>query len=196
MKKRTISGPALFMYIVIAVTVATAAVCFALYYGNLTENSTVLWVGIVSFMIVYHFWGRILLGNVSKLIPWDHNCWWFREKPFEKRLYGLLSVKKWKGKALTFDPESFNLRNHSLDEVATVMTKSEADHWINELISLFSILFALLWGELWIFALTAVLAMLFDAQFIVIQRYNRPRILKILNKQRMKSACPCGTRTK
>ncbi|MBQ3072419.1 MAG: hypothetical protein IJD20_03910 [Oscillospiraceae bacterium] len=188
MKKRTISGPALFMYIVIAVTVLTAAVCFALYYGNLTEKNTVLWVGIVAFMIVYHFWGRILLGNVSKLIHWDHKCWWFREKRFEKGLYRLLAVKKWKGKALTFDPESFNLQKHSLDEVAAVMTKSEADHWINELISLFSILFSLLWGELWIFVLTAVLAMLFDAQFIVIQRYNRPRILKILEKQRLRAA--------
>lgn len=196
MTNRKISGPALFMYIVIAVTVLTAAVCFALYYGNLTEKNAVLWVGIVAFMIVYHFWGRILLGNVSKRIPWDHNGWWFREKRFEKGLYRLLAVKKWKGKALTFDPESFNLQKHSLDEVAAVMTKSEADHWINELISLFSILFSLLWGETWIFVLTAVLAMLFDAQFIVIQRYNRPRILKILEKQRMKSACPFGTRIK
>lgn len=57
------------------------------------------------------------------------------------------------------------------------------DHWINEVISLVSILFSLLWGELWIFVLTAVFAMLFDAHFIVIQRFNRPRILRILKKE-------------
>ena len=50
-------------------------------------------------------------------------------------------------------------------------------------ISLSTLLFGLLWGQLWIFALTAVLAMLFDGQFIVIQRYNRPRVVKILKRQ-------------
>ena len=41
-----------------------------------------------------------------------------------------------------------------------------------------------LWGEAWIFAITAFLAMLFDAQFILIQRFNRPRVLRILEKQK------------
>ncbi len=186
MTKHKISGPALFMYIVIIVTVLTASLCFALYYGNKTESETVLWVGIVAFMIVYHFWGRIIMGNVTKLIKFDHNHWWFREKGFEKGLYKLLMVKKWKGKALTYNPESFSLKNRSLDEIVATMTKSEADHWVNELISIFSILFSLLWGELWIFVITAVIAMLFDAQFIVIQRFNRPRILKILKKPTIK----------
>jgi len=183
MKKRKISGPALFMYAVIFITVVTAVICFALYYGNKTESEAVLWVGIVAFMIVYHFWGRIIMGNVSKLFKINRNHWWFRERKFEKGLYKLFCVKKWKGRALTYNPDSFSLKEHSLDEIADVMTKSEVDHWINELISLSSVLFSLLWGELWIFALTAALAMLFDAQFIVIQRFNRPRILRILKKQ-------------
>ena len=188
MSKHKISGPALFMYLVIFITVLTAAVCFFLYYGGKTEHSAVLWTGIVSFMIVYHFWGRIIMGNVSKLLKINQNHWWFQEKKFEKPFYRFLRVKNWKGKALTYNPESFSLVEHSLDEVAAVMTKSEVDHWINEAISLFSIFISLLWGEFWIFALTAVLAMIFDAQFIVIQRYNRPRILRILQKQTAKHA--------
>ena len=188
MSRRKISGPALFMYAVICITVLTATVCFLLYYSGKAENSAVLWAGIVSFMIVYHFWGRIIMGNVSKLLKINQNHWWFQEKSFEKPLYRFLRVKNWKGKALTYNPESFSLTAHSLNEVATVMTKSEVDHWINEAISLFSILFSLLWGELWIFVLTAVLAMIFDAQFIVIQRFNRPRILRIIQKQDKKYA--------
>ena len=68
------------------------------------------------------------------------------------------------------------------------MTKSEVDHWINEIISLTTVLFAIPWGELWIFLLTAIIAMIFDSQFIIIQRYNRPRLIKILNKSKQISA--------
>ena len=62
------------------------------------------------------------------------------------------------------------------------MTKSELDHWINEIISITTLLFANIWGELWIFLLTAIAAMIFDGQFIIIQRYNRPRLIKAINK--------------
>jgi len=183
MNKQKISGPALFMYAVIFITAITALVCFSLHYSGVSQNSAVLWAGIVTFMIMYHLWVRIIMGNVSKLIKINHNCWWFREKAFEKGLYKLLRVKKWKGKALTYNPEAFSLEKHSLDEIAYVMTKSELDHWINQVISLTSILFSLLWGQFWIFVITAIAAMIFDAQFIVIQRFNRPRILRILKKQ-------------
>ena len=63
------------------------------------------------------------------------------------------------------------------------MTKSEVDHWINEAISISTMFFGLIWGETWIFVLTAIAAMIFDGQFIVIQRYNRPRVIKIIEKR-------------
>ena len=63
------------------------------------------------------------------------------------------------------------------------MAKSEIDHWVNEAISISTLLFAIPWGELWIFFISEIAAMIFDSQFIVIQRYNRPRIVKILEKQ-------------
>ena len=184
MKKQKISGPALFMYIVIFITIITAVICFSLYYGGKTDNGAVLWAGVASFMIVYHFWGRILLGNVTKLFSPNHNNIWFCEKKFEKRLYKILAVEKWKDKALTYNPEAFSLKAHSFEEIAAVMTKSELDHWVNEIISLVSILFSLIWGETWIFVTTAIFAMLFDAQFIAIQRYNRPRVLRLIEKKK------------
>ena len=63
------------------------------------------------------------------------------------------------------------------------MSKAELDHWLNELISISTISFGALWGQTWIFAITAILAMIFDAQFIIVQRYNRPRVIKILEKE-------------
>ena len=180
------SGPAIFMYCIIAITVITSTTCFILYYGNICKNKVVLWTGITAFTIMYHFWVRIIMGNVSKLFKKHINYtqWWWKEKRVEKKLYKLLRVKEWKGKALTYDPESFSLREHSLEEIANTMTKSEVDHWINEVISLTTILFAIPWGELWIFLITAIVAMIFDSQFIIIQRYNRPRVIKLLEKEK------------
>ena len=188
MKKSKKSGPAIFMYCVIAITVIISVVCFTLYYGNIKHNKAVLWTGIVAFTIMYHFWVRIIMGNVSKLFKKHiyYKQWLFKEWAFEKRLYEFLRVKDWKGKALTYDPESFSLKEHTLEEIANTMSKSEVDHWINEVISISTILFAIPWGQGWLFLISAIVAMIFDSQFIIIQRYNRPRIVKILEKENKK----------
>lgn len=189
MKNKKISGPAIFMYSVIIVTLVTAIICFTLYYGNYNKSEILLWTGITAFTIMYHFWGRIIMGNVSKLFK-KHISYkqkWFKERKFEKKLYKILKVRSWKDKALTYNPESFSLEKHSLEEIANTMAKSEVDHWINEVISISTIFFSAIWGEFWIFFITALAAMIFDSQFIIIQRYNRPRIVKLIERQSKKN---------
>ena len=182
------SGPAIFMYCVIAVTLIIAIICLTLYYSNIYRNTVILWTGIVAFTIMYHLWARIIMGNVSKLFKKhiNYNKKWFQERKFEKRLYKLLRVKEWKGKALTYNPELYSLKENSLEEIANTMCKSEVDHWINEVISLSTLLFAIPWGTFWAFFISAIAAMIFDMQFIVIQRYNRPRVLKSLERDNRK----------
>ena len=183
MQKPKPSFAAILMYSIIAVAAVSSAIFLGIYYLNISRNGALLWSGIVAFMIMYHLWTRIIFGNVTKFFKPDYNNLWFREKNFERYLYRLLRVHSWKDKALTYNPEEFSLRERSYEEIAQAMTKAELDHWVNQLISLASILFALLWGQWWIFILTAIAAMVFDGQFILIQRYNRPRILKLLEKK-------------
>ena len=175
MKNKKLSGPAVFMYTVILFTAILSFLCFATYYSGKHNSNAILWTGIVSFMILYHFGLRIFMGEITKLF-------------FEPSLYKMLHVRKWKDKVLTFDPESFNFRTRTLSQLATTMAKSELDHWINEIISLTSIFFCFLWGYPLIFVGTAVLAMLFDAQFIVVQRYNRPIVLKLMGMKIARNA--------
>lgn len=183
MKKHKPSGPAIFMYSVIAGTILIWSVCFGFYYNGVTDSDVVLWAGIASFMIMYHFWVRIIMGNVSKLIKINPEHPWFYEKKFEKKLYKLLRVRKWKDKVLTYNPEKFDFSENSLHDVLKTTCKAETDHLINEVISLSSLLFSLIWGQFPIFLVTAVAAMLFDAQFIVVQRYNRPKLRKIMTRR-------------
>ncbi|MBQ4556690.1 MAG: hypothetical protein IJA60_03475 [Clostridia bacterium] len=188
MKKSKLSGPAIFMYSVMALTAIIAAVCFVLYYSGTHDSSTVLWVGIVSFMILYHFGLRIIMGDITKLFKINYNHPWYKQRAFEKPLYKLLKVRKWKDKVLTFDPASFNFQTRTLEQLATTMAKSELDHWINEIISVTSILFAFIWGCFPAFIITAIAAMLFDAQFIIVQRYNRPIVLRLNERRNRKKS--------
>lgn len=184
MEKVKKSFAAMLMYYVIGSCLVFSGVCFALYYIEIYKNSTILWLGIVAFMIMYHLWMRIICGNITKLFKISYNNFWFREKPFEKNLYKVLKVKSWKDKVLTYNPQLFSVKKYSLDEIALTMTKAELDHWINQLVSLSSLLFAFLWGQFYIFLITTFLAMVFDGQFILIQRYNRPRVLNIIERRK------------
>ncbi len=170
------------MYCVIAFTAFIAVLCLSVYYTDFYKNGIILWVGITAFTVMYHLWMRIIMGNVSKLFNINYKQKWFSEHKFEKDIYKFFQVKKWKNKALTYNPELFSLKNHSLEEIANTMSKAETDHWINVIISISTILFSILWGELWIFLITAIAAIIFDSQFILIQRYNRPRVVKLINK--------------
>lgn len=184
MKKTKASGPAIFMDWVIALCLITACACFFIYYSGFFRTSVILWTGVTTFTITYHLWLRIIFGNITTLFKKRirYNCWWFKEKRGERTFYDFIRVKVWKSKALTYDPSAFSLKDNSLEQIAVNMAKAEADHWINVGISLSTLLFALIWGQGWIFAITAFLAILFDGQFIIIQRFNRPRVVKLLAK--------------
>jgi hypothetical protein len=183
MKSKKLSGPAVFMYSVMALVAVVSAVCFTVHYAEIFEHGAVLWTGIVSFMILYHFGLRIFFGEITKRFKIDYNHPFYRQRAFEKRLYKILKLRKWKDKVLTFDPEAYDFKNRTLDQLATTMSKSELDHWINEIISVISVLFLFVWGCPSAFLISALLAMLFDAQFIVVQRYNRPIVLRLMERK-------------
>ncbi len=183
MRKRKISGSAIFIHFTTYISALAAAACFALYYGGALHRGFILDIGITAFVIMYHFGGRLLVGCISNILPFDYSQIWFRERKFEKKLYRLLRVRKWKERVLTFDPDSFSTEKNTYLEIAKTMTKSEVDHWLNELLSLTSLLFSLIWGQFWIFFITALAAMIFDLQFIIVQRYNRPIVLRVAKRK-------------
>lgn len=176
------SGSAIFMYLIIGITCVISTVTFTLYYCGFTSSLIIKWIGIVAFIIMYHLWMRIIMGNVNKLFKINYKKWWFKEKSFEKKLYKLLKVKKWKGKALTYNPQLYSVKDRTLEDIANTTAKSETDHLVNVLISLSTLLFSLLWDAFWILLVTAILAIAFDMQFVIIQRYNRPRIIRLINR--------------
>ena len=134
----------------------------------------------------YHFAMRLLVGVIVPRLVHEgaENRFWFRQKRFEEKLYGMLRVKQWKKYLPTYAPESFDLRKHSLEEVIHTCCCSEAVHeWIM-LLSFLPVLTIPVFGAPWVFWITSGLAALFDGSFVILQRYNRPRLIRILDKER------------
>ncbi|MBR3994101.1 MAG: hypothetical protein IKI97_02360 [Clostridia bacterium] len=186
MKDGKLSGPAIFMYSTVVIMIAVTLFSFVAYYDGYTDNGAVLWTGIVSFMIVYHFWTRLIMGALSKHWKIMYKHPFFKPLSFEKKLYKILRVRQWRDKVLTFNPDEFLLSKRTLPEIANTMAKAEVDHWVNEIISITAIFFSLIWGVFPIFFITSIMAMLFDAQFIVVQRFNRPKIARLIEGKEKK----------
>lgn len=136
----------------------------------------------------YHFAMRLMVGTILPLFvkqPMKYR--WFHTKAFESRLYRFLKVKHWKDRMPTYDPASFSLHGNTMRQIVDNCCVSEAVH---EGIILFSFLplgFARWWGAFPVFLTTSLLAAAFDGCFVIMQRYNRPRLLRILEKKEAKA---------
>ena len=106
----------------------------------------VLYTGVASFVIVYQFGLRLEFGKITdkKKDKFKNDSFIFKKRKFEDKLYEMLKVKKWKKRALTYDPEAFDITKNTKEQVLQTMLKSELDHWFNELISLSTLLFSLI----------------------------------------------------
>ena len=128
---------------------------------------------------------RLLVGGFFHAVlknKVDYHKKWFRVGKREHRLYRLLKVKKWKKFIPTYDPEAFDSGLHSWEEIAGAMCQSE---WVHETIAVLSFLpiLASFWfGATRVFLGTSLFAAAVDVTFVILQRYNRPRVLKMINR--------------
>ena len=134
----------------------------------------------------YHFAMRLLVGlSIDKKYhnEIDYTKSWFKERAFEQKFYELIKVKKWKKKLPTFNPQDFNLKQRSIEEVIKVTCQAEIVHEIIMVLSFVPILFSIWFGSLDVFIITSCISFLFDSIFVITQRYNRPWLLKKLQSQ-------------
>lgn len=164
------------------VTFALTAALAALYH--FCRRDWILSAAISTGTTFYHFAMRLLVGGiVPHLIRHPRKRKWFQQRNFEPELYAALKVKCWKDHMPTYDPASFSLRHHSLDEILHNCCVSEAVHEVIMVFSFVPLFFSLWWDAFPVFLITSLLAAAFDCSFAIIQRYNRPRLIRILAKK-------------
>ena len=134
----------------------------------------------------YHFVMRLAVGYlVLRLTNYDldYRHVWFRPRKWEPAFYKKLQVRKWKGKIPTYDPEQFSLEKHTTYRIIQNMCGAELVHEIIIALSFLPLLSVPLFGTFSVFLITSLLAACFDGVFVMAQRYNRPRLVRIYERQ-------------
>lgn len=160
-----------------------------LVYQLIYPNNIALALTITLGTIAYHFLMRILVGTLTNAIfknNVDYNAFWFKPRKFEKKLYKLLRVRKWTRKIPTYSPDTFNTKKHSWEEIAKATAQAEIVHEVIILFSFLPLLLIIPFGTPLVFVLTSVASALFDLIFVIVQRYNRPKIVAYVNKIKKK----------
>lgn len=133
----------------------------------------------------YHLIVRLLIAFAINAIYHNQmNCdrKWFYTSKLEQCLYHKIRVKQWKNRMPTYLPDTFRINRYTIDNVAKVMCQSEVIHELNVVFSFVPLLFSNFFGAFWVFFLTSAAAAVFDLSFVVIQRYNRPRLAAVMKE--------------
>ena len=148
---------------------------------------------IKKFKISIFFINSILLTLLAGKMPKKRLChkkWPYKEGKWEKdgKLYEkIFSVKKWKNllpELSDFIKSAFSKRHlkqcteEYLASFLTESCRSEFTHWC----IIFSTAVFFIWGDLLTGIKMALLAIALNLPYIIIQRYNRPRITRLLRK--------------
>lgn len=172
------------MYGTAVISAAAMAICIILY--RIYDLELFFSLAMTAGTIAYHFIMRLAVGlAVNKAVQKKLNAenFWFRPKKFEVGLYRRMKVKVWKNKMPTFIPENFSLRKRTPEEVIQNMCIAEMVHEIIIVLGYASLFFARFTNDwranLPVFLITSVIAGGIDAVFVIMQRYNRPRLVAL-----------------
>ncbi len=135
----------------------------------------------------YHLGMRLLVGALYQTKMKnraDYTKWWYRPRPWEDRLYRIFRVKSWKWRLPTYDPEAFSPAHHTWAQIAQAMCQSELVHETSAVLSFVPLVFSRWFGAFPAFVITSVAGAFVDLLFVTMQRYNRPRVVKIAMRQR------------
>ena len=168
-----------------ALVFLAGTVLFALLYGK-TAAGIWLSLAITCGTFAYHLGMRLLTGLAFRTVMRnraDYRKRWYRVLPRERALYERLGVKRWKKRLPSYDASLFDPRLHTWEEIAQAMCQAELVHEIIVVLSFLPIAAGRWFGAFPVFILTSVLAAAVDLTFVILQRYNRQRVLRILDRK-------------
>lgn len=170
----------------VAVISVLATLVFTALYQK-WNTGLLLTLAITAGTIAYHFVMRLAVGSIVDAVMHNHADYrksWYQMRPFEQKFYEKLGVKKWKGKMPTYAPALFSVKERSLEEIVQATCQAEIVH---EIIVVFSFmpLIAVVWFDSFmVFLLTSIGAACVDLTFVIMQRYNRPRLVKMAERMK------------
>ena len=137
--------------------------------------------------VSYHLVMRLLVGGAFQAVMQNHadlRKRWYRVGRREMAVYEALKVKRWKRRMPTYDNALFDPRLHTWDEVAQAMCQAELVHEAIVVCSFLPIAAGAWFGAYPAFIITSILSAALDMAFVIMQRYNRPRIIRLMQRQK------------
>ncbi len=162
-----------------------ATVILAISY-KVTSSGILIPLAITSGTIAYHFVMRLMVGlafHATMRNKADYRKRWYQVSKREMAVYEKLKVKQWKRRMPTYDPALFDPRLHTWEEIVQAMCQAELVHETIAVLSFLPILAGIWFGEYPVFIVTSVLSAACDMVFVIMQRYNRQRVTKLLNRK-------------
>lgn len=153
---------------------------FIVTKNNIAESVTIT-IGVS----LYHFLMRLAVGTIVNSVmnnKANHNNAWFREKKFENKLYKLIHVRKWRKYLPTYSPDTFDTTQKNIDEIVGATCQAELVHEIIMMLSLLPIALIPFLGGATALIITSFLAMMFDSLFVILQRYSRPKLIRVTKR--------------
>ena len=156
-------------------------------WNRLHPSGALLSLAVTFGTISYHFLVRLLIGLCFQLTMRnraDYHAAWFQPRAWERPLYERLKVKRWKKRMPTYQPELFDPKLHTWDEIAQAMCQAELVHETIVVASFLPLLASLWFGEFGVFLVTSLFAALLDLVFVIMQRFNRPAVVRIAERKK------------
>ena len=155
-------------------------------------------MGFVKCAVYLIFLGLIFFaaGRLMSKMPLPVNCKLFQSLPFENegRVYNKLKVKEWKGCVpdmsrilpSVMPPKRVSI-NDGVPTLELLLKETCIAEITHELLCFFGFVCTLIWRGLGGFC-ASLIYMLGNLPYIIIQRFNRPKLRKLLRQIRAKEA--------
>ena len=150
-----------------------------------TNHDVIEAITITLGIALYQFAIRLAVGAAVNLImnnKANYKNAWFREKSFESKLYKLIRVRKWKKHVPTYSPDTFDTVKKTIKDIVGATCQAEIVHEVIMIFSLLPITLIPLLGGAVAIIITSVLSMMIDSVFVILQRYNRPKLVRVMER--------------
>ncbi len=152
-------------------------------------NAFIITVINIAFWTALHILGAAFITSFVPKKIYEPSNLLFKERAFEKNLYNVIKVSKWKGKLPIYQKKGALDRKHipenlsidHLEQFVIDTCKAELVHLLIGILGFSSVVFVICKVEpFFTFIVIAIVMNFAQIPFILVQRYNRPRLLKLI----------------
>ncbi len=167
-----------------ALTFIATVVAAVLY--RISSLEVILTLAIIFGTTAYHLIMRLMVGFIFDLAM--RNKADFRRRRYhvgkrEMALYEKLNVKRLSRKMPTYNPSLFDTNQHTWEDIVQAMCQAELIHETIAALSFLPIFAGIWFGAYPVFIITSILPAAFDMVFVMMQRYNRQRIITMIDRK-------------